>query len=52
MCHYDVQVLESWRTKRVIEHQKLDDVLTTLESRRASASLLSSVPLGADAPPP
>ncbi|KAI0800451.1 CTD kinase subunit gamma CTK3-domain-containing protein [Fomes fomentarius] len=34
-----VQVLESWRTKRVLEPQKLDDVLTELDSRRGTASL-------------
>lgn len=33
------QVLESWRTKRVLELQKLDDVLTELDSRRGTASL-------------
>ena len=35
-------MLESWRTKRVIEHQTLDDILATLDSRRATATLPSS----------
>ena len=38
----DCQVLESWRTKRVIEPQKLEEVLSTLDSRRATASLPSA----------
>ncbi|TBU26534.1 CTD kinase subunit gamma CTK3-domain-containing protein [Dichomitus squalens] len=36
-----VQVLESWRNKRVIEPQKLDEVLAILDTRRATASLPS-----------
>ncbi|OBZ74069.1 CTD kinase subunit gamma [Grifola frondosa] len=30
------QILESWRSKRVIDPQKVDDVLATLETRTAS----------------
>ncbi|RPD58067.1 hypothetical protein L226DRAFT_537354 [Lentinus tigrinus ALCF2SS1-7] len=49
-----VQVLESWRTKRVIEPQKLDEVLSKLDSRRATASLpsasSSSATSGSNAP--
>ena len=39
-----MQVLESWRNKRVVDPQKLDEVLTTLDSRRASAALPSAEP--------
>ncbi|KAI1784407.1 CTD kinase subunit gamma CTK3-domain-containing protein [Ganoderma leucocontextum] len=39
-----VQVLESWRNKRVIDPQKLDEVLSTLDSRRATADLPSARP--------
>ncbi|RDX43246.1 hypothetical protein OH76DRAFT_1410344 [Lentinus brumalis] len=48
-----LQVLESWRTKRVIEAQKLDDVISHLQSRRATASLpspSSSAPSAPHAP--
>ena len=44
------QVLESWRTKRVIDHQKLDDVLSTLDGRRAGASLPSSASAASGTP--
>ncbi|KAI0737245.1 CTD kinase subunit gamma CTK3-domain-containing protein [Daedaleopsis nitida] len=37
-----VQVLESWRTKRVIDPQRLDEVLGELESRRATVTLPTS----------
>lgn len=30
------QILESWRSKRVIDPQKVDDVMATLDSRRTS----------------
>ncbi|KZT04837.1 uncharacterized protein LAESUDRAFT_657250 [Laetiporus sulphureus 93-53] len=30
------QILESWRTKRVLDPQKVDDVMATLDSRRTS----------------
>jgi len=30
------QVLESWRSKRVLDPQKVDDVMATLDNRRAS----------------
>ncbi len=31
------QILESWRTKRIIEPQKVDDAITLLDERRAAA---------------
>lgn len=37
-------MLESWRNKRLIDPQKLDEVLTTLDSRRATATLPSAEP--------
>ena len=44
------QVLESWRNKRVIEPQKLDEVLSTLDGRRAGASLPSSASAASGTP--
>ncbi|KAI0764289.1 CTD kinase subunit gamma CTK3-domain-containing protein [Trametes elegans] len=32
------QILESWRTKRIVEPQKVDEVIATLDERRADAS--------------
>lgn len=32
--HRPLQILENWRSKRIIEPQKIDDIMTTLENRR------------------
>ncbi|KAI0628438.1 CTD kinase subunit gamma CTK3-domain-containing protein [Trametes polyzona] len=32
------QILESWRSKRIVEPQKVDDAITLLDTRRAAAS--------------
>ncbi|KAH9856836.1 CTD kinase subunit gamma CTK3-domain-containing protein [Lenzites betulinus] len=32
------QILESWRTKRVVDPQKVDDAITALDERRAAAA--------------
>ncbi|KAI0666956.1 CTD kinase subunit gamma CTK3-domain-containing protein [Trametes maxima] len=41
------QILESWRSKRIVEPQKIDEVITVLDERRAAAlasSARSSAP--------
>ncbi|GBE80906.1 CTD kinase subunit gamma [Sparassis crispa] len=38
------QILESWRSKRVLDPQKVDDVLATLDSRRASLESSATEP--------
>lgn len=43
-------MLESWRNKRLIDPQKLDEVLTTLDSRRATATLPSAEPSSPSSP--
>ncbi|KAI0653590.1 CTD kinase subunit gamma CTK3-domain-containing protein [Cubamyces menziesii] len=36
------QILESWRTKRIVEPQKVDEVIAYLDERRAAASASSA----------
>ena len=38
LTHFHTKVLESWRSKRYIEPQKIDEVLTSLDSRPSITS--------------
>ncbi|EJD08292.1 uncharacterized protein FOMMEDRAFT_101733 [Fomitiporia mediterranea MF3/22] len=47
-----VQILENWRNKRIIDPQKIDDVLAKLESQKAgmhAAAMVSDVQVASDA---
>ncbi|TFK68468.1 hypothetical protein BDN72DRAFT_888543 [Pluteus cervinus] len=43
------QILESWRTKRIIDPQKVDDVLSTLNARKAAGTTSEEAPTGSSA---
>ncbi|KAH7929564.1 hypothetical protein BV22DRAFT_1029421 [Leucogyrophana mollusca] len=44
------QILESWRSKRVIDPQKVDDVMTILDARQPSLDTSGSNPTDSSAP--